>query len=98
MVRITDQNDQRLRPLLYVSLWQSIDAETWRSTKSFHSIPPTNRRLIRAQEPMGRTISTIGDIYATRRLDRMAFNSYGSTQQLEKCDNWSFTKPGVIGI
>ena len=92
MVWHPKKNHKRQGPPIYLTLRQSISYQARDQSKSIHSLPPPNRRLIGAQKPMGRTISPPSHLGNTRRLGQMANNSVCSAQQPEKSNHRSVPK------
>src|SRR6266850_2099019 len=72
MVWITQENDQRPTPSIYITLWQSTSIQIGYKPKSIHSISSSNQWPIRTEKPVDRTIPPIGDIIEPRTLDSMA--------------------------
>src|SRR6266478_2618928 len=81
MVRSTYQNDQRSRPQIYLTLRKGPLRETWYRTKPIHGVPSPNRRAIRTEEPMDRTIPPTSHIERPKGMDALARAPHHCAQQ-----------------
>src|SRR6267142_4581168 len=83
MVRTTKTNHQRQRSPIYIPLRSCSHKRVGNSTKPIYSVPPPDRRIIRTEKSMDRTIPPT-DHHKSRRLERLASCHYPSPQQLGK--------------
>src|SRR5713226_5344163 len=81
MVWASHQANHRPRPPFYVALWEGANHETRRTTKPIYGLPSSDRRIIRAKEPMGGAISTPCHLQPTRGLVYLAPHRYRCSQQ-----------------
>ena len=61
MVWPAHQNDKWSRPQIHLPVWNSTNWKTGHPTEPIYSFPPSNRQTFWKKEPMGRTISKIGN-------------------------------------
>src|SRR5712672_2276944 len=81
MVWTTIEDHLGQRPSLYIPLRARASQQDQRQTKPGDCIPPSNRWALRAEEPMGRAVSTPRRERTTRRLESMAHGGVGGTQR-----------------
>src|SRR5712672_2023201 len=81
MVWTTIEDHLGQRPSLYIPLRARASQQDQRQTKPVDCIPPSNRWALRAEEPVGRAISTPRRERTARGLESMAHSGISSTQR-----------------
>ena len=92
------QDNQRPRPPIHITLWESIYGPAWHTTKPVDSVPPPNRRPLRKEKPMGRAVPPSSYVHCTGRLDTVASARLSSSQQPEKRYHWLITQSDPVGL
>jgi hypothetical protein len=98
MVWITNQGDFRQRPPIHVTLRKSIVWKTPRQAEHLHGFPPPNGWTLRAKESMGGAIPTPSRERPTRRLEVLAPDRNGRSQQPYQLHHSSSPGACPIGI
>ena len=98
VVWFTIKDDFRSRSTIHVQLRPSTMHEIRGTAKYLLSIPSADRRPIRKQKPMGRTIPKASHLCTTRRLGSMATNSDGYPQPLLERNHQSSPERSTIRI
>ena len=98
VVWTSHQDNQRPRPPIHITLWESIHSPTWNTAESIDGIPPPNRRPLRKEEPMGGAVPPSSHIRCTGRLDTMASACLRSSQQPEKHYHWLIAQSNPVGL
>src|SRR5882757_8728269 len=81
MVWTTIEDHLGPRPPLYIPLLARAGQQNRRQTKPVDCIPPSNRCALRAEELMGRAVSTPRRECTTGRLESMAHGGVSRTQR-----------------
>jgi hypothetical protein len=84
MVRPTRQSHIRQRPPIYILLRQGTRPTTGDQTKRVHSVPPPDRRTIRTNKSVDRTIPPPDHQQRPNRLERLAGDSHHGAQQSQE--------------
>jgi hypothetical protein len=84
MVRLTQQSHIRQRSPIHIPLREGPRPTTRDQTKRVLSVPPPDRRTIRANEPMGGTVPPTDHQQRPNRLERLAGDSHYGAQQSQK--------------
>ena len=92
------QDNQRSRPPIHITLWESIHGPAWNTAEPVDGIPPPNRRPLRKEESMGGAVPPPSYVYCTGRLDTVASARLCSSQQPQKRYHRPITQSNSVGL
>jgi hypothetical protein len=95
VVRDPQENNHRPRPPIYLALRYCPVPKTENQAEHIDSLPPTNRRIIGEEEPVGRTVPPIHHNSPTRRLERLAPNRLPRAQHLDQRHHQDCPNPSI---